>query len=82
MHSSLSLSSQVLTFNGEPVINLRHLAQMVWACKSEFMRLDLVGGMCLMLSSAQAHADTKLVREEAGRGLGGEAGRDGGRNRF
>lgn len=32
---------QVLRFNGEPVRNLRHLAQLCLACAAPFMRFDL-----------------------------------------
>ena len=32
---------QVLRFNGEPVRNLRHLAQLCLACDAPFMRFDL-----------------------------------------
>ncbi len=32
---------QVLRFNGEPVRNLRHLAQLCLACSAPFMRFDL-----------------------------------------
>jgi len=32
---------QVLRFNGEPVRNLRHLAQLCLDCRAAFMRFDL-----------------------------------------
>lgn len=34
-------NTQVLSFNGTAVRNLRHLAEMVLACKEQFMRFDV-----------------------------------------
>lgn len=55
---------QVLKFNGEPVRNLRHLAEMVLSCTDRFMRFELsyhvragclvvLGGCCRCLAGVQ-----------------------------
>ncbi|GAB4817615.1 hypothetical protein N2152v2_004661 [Parachlorella kessleri] len=50
---------QVHSFNGTPVRNLRHLAEMVLACKEPYMRFDVDYDEVIILESAAARAATE-----------------------
>ncbi|KAK9842029.1 hypothetical protein WJX81_004728 [Elliptochloris bilobata] len=54
---------QVLRFNGEPVLNLRHLAQLCLACTAPFMRFDLDYDEVVVLHTEAARAATSEILE-------------------
>jgi hypothetical protein len=52
---------QVLAFNGTPVLNLQHLAQMVTACQDTHLRFDCEYYETIVLDRQQAAAGTADV---------------------
>jgi hypothetical protein len=52
---------RVLQLNKTPVLNMRHLAGLVSEHTGEFLRLDLEGGMVVVLQAGQAKRDTKAL---------------------
>jgi S1-C subfamily serine protease len=67
-------NTQVRAFNGEPVRNLRHLAEMVLNCKERFMKFDVEYHELLVLETAvvagateeavQAHSIPSMVSKD------------------
>ena len=53
-----SFNVQVLAFNGEPVRNLRHLAEMVMVCGERFLSFELEYKELLVLETEAAQAAT------------------------
>lgn len=59
-------NSQVISFNGTPVENLRHLCTMVLACNDRFMTLELEYNELLVLDTQLARSMTKEVLDRHG----------------
>jgi hypothetical protein len=59
---------QVISFNGAPVNNLRHLAELVTASTDRYLRFDCEYREALVLDRAAAFRDTAAVSERAGWG--------------
>jgi hypothetical protein len=57
----LLLLLQVLAFNGTPVLNLQHLAEMVTACQETHLRFDCEYYETIVLDRQQATAGTADV---------------------
>jgi hypothetical protein len=54
---------QVLRFNGTPVRNLKHLAELVISCSEGYMRWDLEYNEVVVLETATALAATPTLLE-------------------
>ncbi|KAK1568776.1 hypothetical protein Q3G72_028533 [Acer saccharum] len=52
------LRSEVLAFNGNPVRNLKYLAEMVESCEDEFLKFDLEYQQVVVLQTKTAKAAT------------------------
>jgi hypothetical protein len=55
------VNTQVLAFNGTPVRNLKHLANMVETCDGQFLRFDLEYQQIVVLEAAAAKAATPEI---------------------
>ncbi|XP_075100730.1 protease Do-like 9 [Nicotiana tabacum] len=55
------VNTQVLAFNGKPIKNLKSLANMVEACKEEYMKFDLDYDQIVVLQTKNAKAATSDI---------------------
>ncbi|XP_060187544.1 protease Do-like 9 isoform X1 [Lycium barbarum] len=55
------VNTQVLAFNGKPVKNLKSLANMVEACKEEYLKFDLDYNQIVVLQTKSAKAATSDI---------------------
>ncbi|OIT28536.1 PREDICTED: protease Do-like 9 [Nicotiana attenuata] len=55
------VNTQVLAFNGKPITNLKSLANMVEACKEEYMKFDLDYDQIVVLQTKNAKAATSDI---------------------